>query len=158
MGGRIALGVVVLVAVGTAAADAIPPYLAGAKCGDKHASLALEGSGSVELDGLATDEVRIRDGRMVIRPRIESEVREATVIVHPDEGSRMKYGVIIGTRGDDRLKGGRPADILIASRGDDVLTGKGNGDLMCGGRGRDEATDHTIADITRSAKHDSPVG
>jgi len=45
---------------------------------------------------------------------------------------------IAGTRGSDRLRGTKGADVIAAGRGNDTVTGLQGDDLVCGGRGADE--------------------
>ncbi len=46
-------------------------------------------------------------------------------------------GTVVGTAGDDRLKGSRGDDALDGLGGDDVIRGHGGDDLLCGGDGAD---------------------
>jgi len=44
---------------------------------------------------------------------------------------------IVGTLGDDVLRGTRRADVIVGRGGDDTIRGEGRGDLICGGGGND---------------------
>jgi acyl-homoserine-lactone acylase len=45
---------------------------------------------------------------------------------------------IVGTAGEDALRGTRAADVIVARGGSDRIRGRGRADVVCGGRGRDD--------------------
>jgi uncharacterized delta-60 repeat protein len=48
-----------------------------------------------------------------------------------------KLATLVGTRGKDRLRGSRRADVIVALGGNDSVKGGGGNDLVCGGSGND---------------------
>ena len=48
-----------------------------------------------------------------------------------------RTATIVGTAGDDTLRGTGRADVIVASAGDDEVDGAGGADLVCGGAGAD---------------------
>lgn len=58
----------------------------------------------------------------------------------PTSGERVCGGylaTLIGTPGDDFLRGGDDIDIIVGGRGNDVIHGRKGNDYLCGGLGRD---------------------
>lgn len=64
----------------------------------------------------------------------------------PDEGTMFhklrplcssREPTILGTRGDDALRGTRKVDVIHARGGDDEITNVDDGDVVCGGGGND---------------------
>jgi Ca2+-binding RTX toxin-like protein len=55
---------------------------------------------------------------------------------------------IVGTPGDDVLRGTRQADVIVGRAGDDTIRGKGRGDLICGGGGNDSVFGGGGSDMT----------
>jgi Ca2+-binding RTX toxin-like protein len=56
------------------------------------------------------------------------------------EGGRSCYGrrpTIVGTQGDDVLRGAPSNDVIVGRGGDDQIWGGGGNDRVCGGRGND---------------------
>ncbi|MDX6375565.1 MAG: hypothetical protein QOD98_4553, partial [Nocardioidaceae bacterium] len=48
-----------------------------------------------------------------------------------------KAATIVGTPGDDRIRGTNGADVIVAGRGDARINGRGGDDLLCGRSGDD---------------------
>jgi hypothetical protein len=48
-----------------------------------------------------------------------------------------KLATIVGTPGNDRLRGTSKADVIVGLGGNDTITGLGGGDRICGGPGND---------------------
>ena len=48
-----------------------------------------------------------------------------------------KVANIVGTPGNDRLRGTNRADVIVGLGGNDSIVGLGGSDLICGGAGRD---------------------
>ena len=48
-----------------------------------------------------------------------------------------KAATIVGTPGDDRIRGTNGDDVIVAGRGDDRINGRGGDDLICGRSGDD---------------------
>ena len=48
-----------------------------------------------------------------------------------------KRATIVGTDGNDKLKGTKKSDVIVALAGDDTVFGRGGNDRICGGDGRD---------------------
>ncbi len=49
-----------------------------------------------------------------------------------------KRATIIGTNGNDKLKGTRRADVIVGLGGNDTISGLGGNDVICGGAGKDK--------------------
>ena len=49
-----------------------------------------------------------------------------------------KAATIVGTAGDDRIKGTSHSDVIFAGAGNDTVDGRGGNDIICGGAGRDK--------------------
>lgn len=50
---------------------------------------------------------------------------------------RGEAATIVGTAGDDELRGTPERDVIVAGRGLDVVAARGGDDVVCGGRGAD---------------------
>jgi len=49
-----------------------------------------------------------------------------------------KPPTIVGTVGDDRIRGTNRADVIVGLTGRDIIRGRGGRDRICGNRGRDD--------------------
>ncbi len=58
----------------------------------------------------------------------------------PAGGQRCggRLPTIVGTVGDDRLRGTKRADVIVGLTGRDIIRGRGGRDRICGNRGRDD--------------------
>ena len=54
---------------------------------------------------------------------------------------------IVGTDGDDRLRGTNRRDVIVGGAGDDVIIGRDGGDVICGGGGDDRIDGGNGADV-----------
>jgi Ca2+-binding RTX toxin-like protein len=70
---------------------------------------------------------------------------------------RGRRANIVGTRGDDQLRGTDDDDVIAALGGDDVVWGLGGDDLICLGPGNDRAYGNAGDDIVRGAGGDDYV-
>ena len=48
-----------------------------------------------------------------------------------------RVATIVGTPGDDHIKGTSHGDVIFAGGGNDTVDGGGGNDIICGGRGND---------------------
>ena len=48
--------------------------------------------------------------------------------------------IIVGTNGDDTLRGTKYADLILGLGGNDTISGRGDADVICGGAGADKIT------------------
>ena len=48
--------------------------------------------------------------------------------------------IIVGTNGDDTLRGTKQADLILGLQGNDTISGRGGADVICGGAGADKIT------------------
>ena len=55
----------------------------------------------------------------------------------PESECFGKAATIVGTPGDDRIRGTNGDDVIVAGRGDDRINGRGGDDLICGRSGDD---------------------
>jgi hypothetical protein len=58
---------------------------------------------------------------------------------YPAGGQRCggRVPTIVGTTGDDRIRGTKQADVIVGLTGRDIISGRGGRDRICGNRGRD---------------------
>ena len=58
----------------------------------------------------------------------------------PAGGQRCggRLPTIVGTVGDDRIRGTKRADVIVGLTGRDIIKGRGGRDRICGNRGRDD--------------------
>lgn len=67
----------------------------------------------------------------------------AVVAIAPPAGAQTtatcngRAATIVGTAGDDVLRGTSGKDVIVGLAGDDLIYGLGGGDTICGGAGRD---------------------
>src|ERR1700752_924634 len=59
---------------------------------------------------------------------------------------------IVGTPGDDRIRGTNQPDVIVARGGNDVVRGRGGHDRICAGRGEDEVHGGTAEDFIRGSR------
>ena len=69
-----------------------------------------------------------------------------------------KLATIVGTRGDDRLRGTDGVDVLIARGGDDVIRARGGDDRVCARGGADRIRGGGGDDRLRAGADDDKVG
>jgi uncharacterized delta-60 repeat protein len=128
-------------------------------------SFAGDGKAYVDVGGVAeaTGIAVQRDGGIVVvgsgRPGSKTEADIVVARLQGDRGpgggpggggggrggpgSRQlrcsgKLATLVGTRGKDRLRGSRRADVIVALGGNDSVKAGGGNDLVCGGSGNDK--------------------
>ena len=57
-----------------------------------------------------------------------------------------KKATLVGTGGDDRLRGGKGRDVIVGRGGDDRVDGRGKRDIVCGNSGDDDLIGGTGSD------------
>jgi Ca2+-binding RTX toxin-like protein len=85
--------------------------------------------------------------RLLLDKRVGSAVTVTALLVSivafvsPAHAARPKcFGkraTIVGSAGDNRLRGTPKADVIVGRGGDDVISGRDGRDLLCGGKGSD---------------------
>ena len=88
----------------------------------KVASFAVVGAYPPPVKPPATPAPGVTGGNFVTDPTLRCGGRAVT---------------LVGTSGNDVIRGSRRRDVIAGLAGDDVISGLGAGDVVCGGRGRD---------------------
>jgi Ca2+-binding RTX toxin-like protein len=72
----------------------------------------------------------------------------SSVPAHPAGGQRCggRVPTIVGTTGDDRIRGTKHADVIVGLTGRDIIRGRDGRDRVCGNRGRDHLRGGRAAD------------
>ncbi|WP_435745331.1 Ig-like domain-containing protein [Nocardioides sp. SYSU DS0663] len=118
----------------TSDAVAIPLRLAGPRDADLLVRTGTRRTGSpvsATVRGSGTQRT------LVIRPADTGRTKLVLVLQSSGGRDRAALTVVVGTPGDDRLRGTSGPDVLIGRDGDDKLTGRGGRDVLCGGGGAD---------------------
>ena len=84
--------------------------------------------------------VTIKNGARVLIPAVFLAVSAPAL---------ADYRFIIGSNGDDTLKGTNGDDVLIGLGGNDTVRGKGGDDLLLGGKGNDKLDGGSGAELLR---------
>jgi Ca2+-binding RTX toxin-like protein len=106
--------------------------------------LATSNSGLLPVSRMSVDATGL-----TVRPRsTRSGVASVTITARNAGGSTtLVVRVLVGTNGDDVLKGSAMSGIILARGGDDVANGKDARDLLCGGDGDDRLRGGFSADV-----------
>ncbi|MCZ2839987.1 ExeM/NucH family extracellular endonuclease [Modestobacter sp. VKM Ac-2985] len=98
-------------------------------------SFAYQYAGDPEL--YAADPYRSSDHDPLL---LGIDLQEATVEPEPEPEPLLCQGLeptLVGTEGDDVLRGGNGVDVIMGLGGDDTITGGNGADVICGGDGDD---------------------
>lgn len=79
------------------------------------------------------------------------------VVMFTSRRCEGQWPTIIGTTGDDEIKGTEGADIVAAGMGDDVVLGRGGQDVICLGDGNDTGKGHNGMDRIVGADGDDTI-
>jgi len=108
-------------------------------------TLVLTGASLPALDLSLADQNGDKVGLVRRFENIDGSAATGALRLH---GRAAASSTLIGGRGNDRLTGGRAADLLEGGNGNDTLSGGGGADLLRGGGGNDRiiyAADATLA-------------
>ncbi|MGI8519605.1 MAG: calcium-binding protein [Actinomycetota bacterium] len=78
--------------------------------------------------------------RSLVVPALTSLLMLAAPSARPAGGQRCggRLPTIVGTVGQDRIRGTNRADVIVGLAGRDIIRGRGGRDRVCGNRGRDD--------------------